>query len=270
MTDKSSAPLSTKDATNGKASSEETSSVEITVVEKSGVLNGLQKGLILGAFALLSIGLTVITWQLTKERIQSEKEKALLMAISDLIPAEHFANDPYRDCTLIQNQQFLGTEEPQSAWRLRDADNKPVGVVISSVAPDGYNGKISLIVGHYLGPPSETNSTKLAGVRVTEHNETPGLGDKIHAAKSDWILQFADIPTHKIITKDWQVKKDGGQFDAFTGATITPRAVLSAIRKNTQYFKANSEQLFSAPSNCQADGTEEHNLETKRGETNND
>ncbi|MCP4412707.1 MAG: electron transport complex subunit RsxG [Gammaproteobacteria bacterium] len=234
------------------------SSVERSVVEKSGVLNGLQKGLILGAFALLSIGLTVITWQLTKERIQSEKEKALLMAISDLIPAEHFANDPYRDCTLIEDQQFLGSDELQSAWRLRDADNNPVGVVISSVAPNGYNGKISIIVGHFLGPPGETNSTKLAGVRVTEHNETPGLGDKIHTAKSDWILQFADRPTHTIIPNDWRVKKDGGQFDAFTGATITPRAVLSAIQKNTQFFKANSEQLFSAPSNCQKDESEQH------------
>ncbi|MCP4273231.1 MAG: electron transport complex subunit RsxG [Gammaproteobacteria bacterium] len=241
------------------------SSVEISAVEKSGVLNGLQKGLILGAFALLSIGLTVITWQLTKERIQSEKEKALLMAISDLIPTEHFANDPYRDCTLIKDQQFLGSEESQSAWRLRDADNNPVGVVISSVAPDGYNGKISLIVGHFLGPEGETNSTKLAGVRVTEHNETPGLGDKIDAAKSNWILQFAGSPTHKIIPDDWQVKKDGGGFDAFTGATITPRAVLSAIQKNTQFFKANSEQLFSAPSNCQKDESEQH-----QGETNND
>ncbi len=205
------------------------SSVEISAVEKSGALNGLQKGLILGAFALLSIGLTVITWQLTKERIQSEKEKALLMAISDLIPAEHFANDPYRDCTLIKDQQFLGSEEPQSAWRLRDADNNPVGVVISSVAPDGYNGKISLIVGHLLGTPGDTNSTKLAGVRVTDHNETPGLGDKIHAAKSDWILQFADRPTQTMMPDDWRVKKDGGHFVALTGATNTPRAVLAAI-----------------------------------------
>jgi len=139
-----------------------------------------------------------------------------------------------------------------------------VGVVISSVAPDGYNGKIFLIVGHYLGPKGDPVATKLAGVRVTEHNETPGLGDKIHAAKSDWILQFADILTHKIIPKDWQVRKDGGQFDAFTGATITPRAVLSAIRKNTQYFKAHSEQLFSAPANCVTDGTEQ------QGDTDND
>ncbi len=243
----------------------ENASVEISAVEKSGALNGLQKGLILGVFALLSIGLTVITWQLTKERIQSEKEKALLMAISDLIPAEHFANDPYRDCTLIKDQQLLGSDEPQSAWRLRDADDNPVGVVISSVAPDGYNGKISLIVGHFLGPPGDAISTRLAGVRVTEHNETPGLGDKIHIAKSDWIRQFADIPTHIIIPDDWQVKKDDGQFDAFTGATITPRAVLSAIRKNSQYFKTNSEQLFAAPSNCQKDESEQY-----QGETDND
>jgi len=198
--------------------------------------------------------LTVITWQLTKERIQSEKEKALLRAISDLIPAEYFANDPYRDCTQISNLQLLGTTEPQSAWRLRDKDNKPVGVVISSLAPDGYNGKIELIVGHYLGLDSgDENATRLAGVRVTEHKETPGLGDKIHVDKSDWILQFANIPTTEMVQGDWQVKKDGGKYDAFTGATITPRAVLSAVYKNIAYYKLNKEQIFSAESNCSKD-----------------
>ncbi len=234
--------------------SSEPSSVPSSI-QASGVLNGLQKGLILGVFALLTIGLTVLTWQLTKERIQIEKEKALLRAISDLIPAEQFTNDPYRDCTVIKNKQLLGTDQPQSAWRLRDTNNDPVGVVISSIAPDGYNGKIELIVGHYLGDGNsndekDKSSTSLAGVRVTGHKETPGLGDKIHMDKSDWILQFTDISTGDIKPDNWRVKKDGGKFDAFTGATITPRAVLSAIYKNIEYFKLNKEQIFSAPANC--------------------
>ncbi len=223
--------------------------------QTSGVINGLQKGLILGAFALLSIGLTVLTWHFTKDQIQEEKEKALLRAISDLIPQDQFTNDPYRDCTIIRNQQLLGTEKPQSAWQLKNADNKPVAVVISSVAPDGYSGKIELIVGHYLDDID--SSTRLAGVRVTSHNETPGLGDKIHVDKSDWILQFNNLPTMDIITENWQVKKDGGKFDAFTGATITPRAVISAIHNNIQYFKLYRDQILSAPVNCSIENQQE-------------
>jgi len=217
------------------------------VTDSTGLKSGLRNGLILALFAMLSTGLTTVTWLMTKDRIQTEKELALLRAISELVPADRFANDPYRDCTLLTNTQLLGSETPQSAWRLRDAEGKPVGVVISSVAPNGYNGAIELIVGHYV---DHTNGNSLAGVRVTEHKETPGLGDKVSEQKSDWILQFADTHTADMKTQDWQVKKDGGQYDAFTGATITPRAVLSAISKNIDYFNHYQEQIFAAPSNC--------------------
>ena len=217
---------------------------------KTGLKNGLRNGLILATFALLSTGLTTITWLLTKERIQTEKELALFRAISELVPSDRFTNDPYHDCTLLFNAQLLGSEEPQSAWRLRDAKGAPVAVVISSIAPNGYNGKIELIVGHYV---NNSSANSLAGVRVTEHKETPGLGDKVNPQKSDWILQFANIVTAAMKKEDWQVKKDGGQFDAFTGATITPRAVLSAISKNIDYFYQYQDQIFTAPANCFAE-----------------
>jgi len=212
-------------------------------------VSSLRNGLILAAFALLSTGLTAITWVLTKDRIQSEKELALLRAISQLVPADRFANDPYQDCTLITFIQCYFHSVQRCCWRLRDVNGKPVAVVISSIAANGYNGKIELIVGHYFTPSTKTQH-KLAGVRVTDHKETPGLGDKVDPLKSDWILQFAGLQTEKINQQHWQVKKDGGQFDAFTGATITPRAVLQAVGKNISYFTQNQQQIFSAAANC--------------------
>ena len=206
----------------------------------------VRNGIVLAIFALVSVSATALTWILTKERIQSEKEQALLRAIDDLIPKDQFANDPYVDCVLIQDPQKLGTAEIQKAWRLRNSDGEPVGVIISSVAPNGYTGPIEFIAGYKMSQSGDN----LAGVRVTAHQETPGLGDKIETRKSDWIYTLNNHPVNDIKLPKWQVKKDGGEFDAFTGATITPRALLQAITNTTTYYKANKDILFNTPSNC--------------------
>ena len=227
--------------------------------QPSSTKNSLRNGIILAIFALVTTGLTALTWLLTKDKIESVKELALLKAITELVPAERYTNDPYRDCVLLTNESLLGTKEPQQAWRLRNAEGN-VAVLISSVAPNGYNGAINIIVGHYLNIEKLTidklTKTSLAGVRVTDHKETPGLGDKIETRKGNWIIQFADLNTHQVKNDYWQVKKDGGQFDAFTGATITPRAVLMAVSKNIDYFQQYQQSIFAAPSNCLASENE--------------
>ena len=207
----------------------------------------IKNAIVLAIFALVSISATAITWVATKDRIQTEKEEALLRAIDNLIPKEVFANDPYTDCIIVSDDQFLGTGEPRKVWRLRDVNNDPVGLIISSVAPNGYTGAIEFIAGYRIYPDSED---RLAGVRVTSHQETPGLGDKIDERKSDWIYSLSDHVVTEIKEPKWLVKNDGGQFDAFTGATITPRALLAAITKTTEYYRLNKEALFAAPSNC--------------------
>jgi electron transport complex protein RnfG len=228
--------------------------------------NSMRNGIILAIFALVTTGLTALTWVLTKDQIESEKELALLRAISELVPAELYSNDPYRDCVLLTNEKLLGTDQPQQAWRLRNTQGN-VAVLISSLAPNGYNGTINIIVGHYLNndlnnylnnnlDKNSLDKTTLAGVRVTNHKETPGLGDKIETRKSNWILQFADLSTQNVKKDYWQVKKDGGDFDAFTGATITPRALLSAVSKNIDYFHQHQESIFTAPANCLPSGDE--------------
>jgi electron transport complex protein RnfG len=122
-------------------------------------------------------------------------------------------------------------------------DETPVASIFTVNAPDGYSGNIELIVGIYA-------DQSLAGVRVINHNETPGLGDKIEKQKSDWILQFKGLSLTKVEAENWRVKKDGGTFDAFTGATITPRAVLKAIANALQYFKNNQQIIFTSSKNC--------------------
>jgi electron transport complex protein RnfG len=208
--------------------------------------SALRNGIVLAIFALISVMLTAATWVLTKDRIQSEKEAALLRAIDDLIPKDEFDNDPYTDCILITDEQWLGSPEPQKAWRLRDSSDRPVGVIISSVAPNGYTGAIEYIAGFRVA----TEQPQLAGVRVTSHQETPGLGDKIDEKKSDWIYTLNDHDVSTIAEPKWQVKKDGGEFDGFTGATITPRALLKAVTNTTTYFRNNQDMLFSKASNC--------------------
>ncbi|PCJ49755.1 MAG: electron transport complex subunit RsxG [Gammaproteobacteria bacterium] len=236
--------------TNLSPSSEQskTSTAKASTAKTSTAKSSLRNGIILALFALVSSGLTAITWILTKDQIESEKELALLRAISELVPAQRYANEPYRDCVLLRDEQLLGSSDPQQAWRLRDVNGKAVAVLISSVAPNGYSGKINILVGHYVATASK--ATHLAGVRVTGHKETPGLGDKIEVRKSNWILQFADLATEDLKGDYWQVKKDGGQFDAFTGATITPRAMLSAISNNITYFQRHEQEIFSTAANC--------------------
>jgi len=112
-------------------------------------------------------------------------------------------------------------------------------LVLEAIAPDGYSGKITLLIAIVNG--------ELAGVRVVSHNETPGLGDYIDAAKSDWIKQFDHASLTHPDSSAWKVKKDGGRFDYMTGATITPRAVVKAVHKALRYYEQHGAEIFSRP-----------------------
>ena len=124
-------------------------------------------------------------------------------------------------------------------------DGKPSAVVLEAIAPDGYAGKIKLLI-------AIRANGEISGVRVVSHKETPGLGDYIEIAKSKWIKGFDGTSLEKYPSKDWKVKKDGGQFDSVAGATITPRAVVKAVHKALGYFSANHERIFSLSAQEQA------------------
>ena len=199
-------------------------------------------GAILGIFALVSTGLIALTHLVTKDKIASELEAALARRLNSIIPAAQYDNDVYNDCLLLQDKESLGSDEQQRAYRMRKS-GKNYAVFMTSMAPNGYSGSISFVIGIY-------EAGSIAAVRITEHQETPGLGDKIEIEKSDWVTQFDGLSLEQTDEDYWRVKKDGGEFDALTGATITPRAIVEAVNQTLKYYNANKQIIFNSPSNC--------------------
>ncbi|MEZ9522969.1 electron transport complex subunit RsxG [Enterovibrio norvegicus] len=198
-------------------------------------------GAILAIAALLSTGLVAITHSLTEDTIAEQQRLQLLEVLNQVIPADIHDNPLAKTCTLVTSQD-LGTDAPMPVY-LASKNGEPTAMAIEAIAPDGYNGAIKVLVG------VDTNNTVL-GVRVLQHNETPGLGDKIDLNVSDWVLSFSGKTLESADDKRWAVFKDGGQFDQFTGATITPRAVVSAARKAAWYVSQHQEQIIRQPRDC--------------------
>ncbi|QUJ69037.1 electron transport complex subunit RsxG [Photobacterium sp. GJ3] len=208
------------------------------------MLKNMQKnGGILALSALLATALVALTHQVTASRIQEQEQKQLLQVLNQVIPKDNHDNELYKHCTLIQDQEHLGTSEPMPAYLATQAD-QPSGVAIEAIAPDGYNGAIKIIVGLDM-------TGTVTGVRVLAHQETPGLGDKIDTRITRWIDSFTGRKLNGEKDPRWAVRKDGGDFDQFTGATITPRAVVNAVKRVSLYFDAHGESLFTQPANCE-------------------
>lgn len=195
---------------------------------------------LLVAFAAAGAALVGLTFSQTEEDIKYNEKLTLLRQLNNIIPADEYNNELLVDNITLKPSQLLGTNEPSLAYRARK-DGQDIAVVISCIAPNGYNGPIQMLVGIY-------NDGRLAGVRVVKHRETPGLGDAVSTTHSDWILGFNNKSLSNPESKYWKVKRDGGTFDQFTGATITPRAVVKAIHNALLYFNKNQTMLFSQPS----------------------
>lgn len=193
--------------------------------------------LLLMLFATVGAAIVGLTYDNTIETIKYNEKLALLRKLNTILPAEKYDNDLLHDTIVLGPTSLLGTSENSIAYRARK-QNKPVAVVIPAIAPNGYNGSIHLLVGIY-------NDGRLAGVRVVKHRETPGLGDVVEASRSDWILGFDGKSLTNPGAKNWKVKRDGGEFDQFTGATITPRAVVKAVHSALIYFSHRQEELFA-------------------------
>ena len=201
-------------------------------------------------FAVIGTALLAITYQLTHDPIARSEEKEKLKLVTQIAPAEIYDNDIIKDTAELAADKLLGNDDTTVAYigRLKD---QPSIAVMQVIAPDGYSGKISLII-------SIHSDGKIGGVRVISHKETPGLGDYIDIAKNKWITSFNGTSLDNPKDSDWKVKKDGGQFDYMAGATITPRAVVKAVHKALQYFAANHDKLFKPhpPAKVQAGQSE--------------
>jgi electron transport complex protein RnfG len=190
---------------------------------------------------LVALGVTLAlagTQLLTREEIAAQQRAAEARAYNEILPPARYDNALLDDFHLVEDRDLLGLQQPRKILVAR-LDGDAQAVIVPATAPDGYGGAIELIVG------INADGT-VAGVRVVAHKETPGLGDKIDARKSRWIDAFAGRSLGDPAPAQWAVKKDGGAFDQFTGATITPRAVTAAVRRTLQYFEANREALLAA------------------------
>lgn len=192
---------------------------------------------ILAGFALLASILLGVTNCSTQGTIQQRLDEDLKKSLQEVVPVALYDNDMLKDTLTISSADYnIGVNE--TMVYLAKKDGKVTAVCFKFIAPDGYSGAINMIIGI-------DRDGNILGVRVLSHKETPGLGDKIEVAKSTWILSFIGRSLDNLTPTQWAVKKDGGVFDQFAGATITPRKSVQATYRSLQLFKAHQAELIN-------------------------
>ncbi len=192
---------------------------------------------ILAGFALLASILLGVTNCSTQGTIQQRLDEDLKKSLQEVVPVTLYDNDLLQDTLTIPSADYnIGANE--TTVYLAKKSGKVTAVCFKFIAPDGYSGAINMIIGI-------DRDGNILGVRVLSHKETPGLGDKIEVAKSTWILNFVGRSLDNLTPAQWAVKKDGGVFDQFAGATITPRKSVQATYRSLQLFKAHQAQLIN-------------------------
>lgn len=177
--------------------------------------------------------------QATQERIHRNQQSWILTRLDALVPPAAHDNDMLADSILVTAPDLLGTDQPVAVYRARH-QGEPVAAILHTIAPDGYRGPIDLLV-------AIAADGSLLGVQVIRHNETPGLGDAFEHDDGTWLGAFRGKSLNEPAQRHWLVRADGGKFDAFTGATITPRAIVKSVRQALEYFRANRTAIFAAP-----------------------
>lgn len=212
-----------------------------TPAEKYALRVSSETALTLVAFIVFFTALLAWAFLFTKPTIEHSARTEKMTVLNQILPAKLYNNDPLADTLSLPPEPALGTTAPGVVYRAR-LNGQPTALVLDVVAPDGYSGNIKMLAAF--------NATgQVIGVRVIEHKETPGLGDYIEPRKDKnkdrpWINQFDQVPAN-LTAQDWHVRKDGGRFDAYTGATVTPRAVVKAIYKAQQFVQNNRQVLFA-------------------------
>lgn len=202
----------------------------------SATKNASRTGTILLLFSLIGTAALAWTFGLTHPAIVKSEQAEKLQLLDQVMPAALYDNDLIASQTSLPPDDLLGTRQPSLAWIARKG-GQAGGVVLEAIAPDGYSGDIGLLIGI-------SAAGEVLGVRVTSHHETPGLGDYIDIARSPWIKSFDHRSLSNPETRMWKVKKDNGAFDSVAGATITPRAVVKAVRNALEYFARHRGELL--------------------------
>lgn len=200
---------------------------------------------ILAIFAIVCTAIVSLVNELTKDEIKAQEQLQLLNTLHSIIEPSRYNNDITQDCVSISSA-LLGNSTNDKAIHtayIARQNNQAIAIAMTSTAPDGYNGNIELIIAINM-------DGSVSGVRVLKHQETPGLGDKVELRKSNWINSFTGKKLLSDKDSRWAVTKDNGMFDQFTGATITPRTVVKAVKKTLLYFKDNKHSLLMRPNVC--------------------
>ena len=216
---------------------------EPTAAPASALHISMRTALMMVLFTVAFTALMAGTYFATLPQLDASAKAEKLQLIGDVLPHDSYDNKLLEDAITLPPIPELGLDEPSTAYRARKA-GEPVALVLESAAPDGYSGRIGLIM-------AVKASGEFSAVRVTQHKETPGLGDYIDPKKDrnktrPWITQFTNTGFDRIPQEAWKVKRDGGQFDQMTGATISARAVTNATRKALEWTVAHREKIFTA------------------------
>lgn len=208
----------------------------------------IRSGVTLAVIAAVCTALVAITYQATRERIAANEQAWLEQSLQPALSGLFFDSGVSESILTIPAPHELPGSEDAVIYRVYSGDS-PVAALFVVSARDGYAGAIRLLVGVDI-------NGAITGVHVLEHRETPGLGDRIEAGKSDWVAQFNGRSLGDPIADGWKIKRDGGEFDQLTGASVTPRAIIKALRETLAYFDANGVAVFAAAADAQPEAAE--------------
>jgi electron transport complex protein RnfG len=210
-----------------------------------------KSGVTLAIVAAFCTSLVALTWQLTADRIEANKKAWLERSLQPALAGLFFDGSVTESMITIPAPHDLPGSEAAIIYRVY-ANDEPVAALFVVSARDGYAGPIRLLIGVAM-------DGTVTGVRALEHRETPGLGDRIDVTKSDWITRFDGDSLIDPPPAEWAIKGDGGQFDQLTGASVTSRSVINAIKNTLTWFEANRVDVFAASAENESSGEEEDN-----------
>ena len=201
----------------------------------------VRTAIILFVFVVLFTGFLAAAYVITRPTIVATEAREKMKLVTEVLPAARYDNDLLKDTLQLPATPELGNDQPTTVYRARQK-GQPAALVLEATAPDGYSGKIRMIM-------AVLADGSVSGVRVLSHKETPGLGDYIEVRKDKnrarpWITQFEGASLAGVPDAEWRVKKDGGRFDAYAGATVTPRAIVKAVNKALKYVEQHRGQLY--------------------------
>lgn len=197
-----------------------------------------KSGVTLAVIATVCTALVAGTWQLTRDRIEENRKEFLERSLTPALAGLFFDNSVTESMITIPPPHELPGSGPALVYRVY-ADETPVAALFVVTARDGYSGPIRLLIGIAM-------NGEITGVRVLEHRETPGLGDRVEIEKTDWVLQFDGRSLSDPTPDRWSIKGDGGEFDQLSGASVTPRSIVKAVKTTLNYFESNSVAIFAA------------------------